>query len=75
MAAGRMLQGKIDDLPTIGLSLADAIKAGKKTFAEIGMDRAYTGAPSEATVGEGDDLYARLVTMVVTEIEEGLSAS
>jgi creatinine amidohydrolase len=75
MAAGRMVHGKIDDLPTIGLSLADAIKAGKKTFAEIGMDRAYTGAPSEATVDEGDDLYSRLVTMVVTEIKEGLSAS
>lgn len=75
MAAGRMVHGKIDDLPTVGLSLADAIKAGKKTFAEIGMKRAYTGAPSEATVDEGDDLYARLVTMVVTEIKEGLATT
>ena len=75
MAAGRMLHGKIDDLPTLGLSLADAIKAGKKTFAEIGMARAYTGAPSEATTAEGDDLYARLVTMVVTEIKEGLAVA
>jgi creatinine amidohydrolase len=75
LAAGRMVQGKIDDLPTIGLSLADAIKAGKKTFAEIGMDRAYTGAPSEATVAEGDDLYDRLVLMVVTEITEALAAA
>ena len=75
LAAGRSLHGNIDDLPTLGLSLADAIRSGKKTFAEIGMSRAYTGAPSEATIGEGDDLYARLVTMVVTEIEEGLAAA
>lgn len=75
MAAGRMVHGKIDDLPTLALSLADAIKAGKKTFAEIGMTQAYTGAPSEATTAEGDDLYGRLVTMVVTEIKEGLAAS
>ncbi|MFO0742893.1 MAG: creatininase family protein, partial [Labilithrix sp.] len=68
LAAGRAVHGTIGDLPTVGLSLADAIKAGKKTFAEIGMDRAYTGAPSEATAIEGDDLYGRLVTMVVTEI-------
>jgi len=72
MAAGKMLHGKIDDLPPVGLSLAAAIKAGKHTFLEIGMTRAYTGTPSEATVEEGDDLYTRLVAMVVAEIEEGL---
>lgn len=74
MAAGRPLPGDAA-LPTLGLSLAAAIKEGKKTFAEIGMTRAYTGAPSEATTAEGDDLYARLVTMVVTEITEGLAAA
>lgn len=72
MAAGKMLHGKIDELPAVPHSLAVAIKAGKRTFAEIGMTRAYTGSPAEATVEEGDDLYTRLVTMVVTEIEEGL---
>jgi creatinine amidohydrolase len=73
LAANKQVKSEFQSLPTIGLSLADAIKAGKSTFAEIGMDRAYTGAPSEATKDEGDDLYARLVTMVVTEITEGLS--
>ena len=61
------------ELPTLGLSLSDAIRAGKATFAEIGMDRAYTGAPREATREEGDELYERLVTMVVTEVLEGLA--
>ncbi|MBX3234215.1 MAG: creatininase family protein [Labilithrix sp.] len=74
LAAGKTPHGDVGALPTVGLSLATAIRAGKKTFAEIGMERAYTGAPSEATAAEGEDLYERLVTMVVTEIEEGLKA-
>ena len=73
LAAGRPT-GDIA-LPTLALSLADAIKAGKTTFAEIGMAHAYTGAPSEATAAEGADLYTRLVTMVVTEIKEAFAAS
>ncbi|MBX3262033.1 MAG: creatininase family protein [Labilithrix sp.] len=73
LAAGEGVRGALGELPTIGLSLSDAIKAGKATFAEIGMDRAYTGAPSEATREEGDSLYERLATMVVTEIVEGLA--
>jgi creatinine amidohydrolase len=67
------VRGAFGELPTLGLSLSAAIKDGKATFAEIGMDRAYTGAPSEATREEGDDLYERLVTMVVTEVTEGLA--
>ena len=73
LAADKRVRGDLDSLPKLGLSLSDAIKAGKATFAEIGMDRAYTGAPNEATREEGDDLYERLVTMVVTEIKEGLA--
>ncbi len=38
------------------------------------MDRAYTGAPRDATQAEGDELYEKLVTMVVTEITEALAA-
>jgi creatinine amidohydrolase len=62
-------------LPTLTLSLAAAIRAAEGrevTFAGIGMDRAYTGAPAEATPGEGEATYERLVTMVVTEILERL---
>lgn len=73
LAAGKPVRGTLGDLPKIGLSLSEAIKAGKATFAEIGMDRAYTGAPAEATREEGEELYDRLVTMVVTEVLEGLA--
>lgn len=73
LAAGHPVRATFGELPKVGLSLSDAIKSGKATFAEIGMERAYTGAPSEATREEGDELYERLVTMVVTEITEGLA--
>jgi creatinine amidohydrolase len=73
MAAGESVRATFSALPAVRLSLSEAIRAGKATFAEIGMDQAYTGAPAEGTREEGEDLYARLVTMVVTEITEGLA--
>lgn len=74
LAAGGNVRPSFGELPSLGLSLADAIKAGKATFAEIGMARAYTGAPRDATEEEGEELYEKLVTMVVTEITEALAA-
>jgi creatinine amidohydrolase len=67
------VKGASSALPAIDLSLSEAIRAGKATFREIGMTRAYTGAPAEATRREGEDLLARLTTMVVTEIREALA--
>jgi len=37
------------------------------------MARAYTGAPREASAEEGEELYEKLVTMVVTEVSEALA--
>jgi creatinine amidohydrolase len=73
LAAGRAVREEYAELPSLGVSLAEAIKAGKATFAEIGMPRAYTGAPREASLEEGEELYERLVTMVVTEVQESLA--
>jgi creatinine amidohydrolase len=73
LAAGAPVRDGFAHLPPLGLSLSAGIRAGKTTFREIGMDRAYTGAPADATVEEGNALYDRLVTMVVTEIEEALA--
>ena len=75
LAAGGHVRESFGELPTLGLSLSEAIRAGKSTFAEIGMERAYTGAPREATRDEGEELYEKLVTMVVTEIREALLLS
>ncbi len=38
----------------------------------MGMNRAYTGAPSAATRAEGDQLLDRLATMIATEVAEAL---
>ncbi len=61
-------------LPSLDVSLSDEIrKGGSVTFHGIGMDRAYTGAPAEATREEGEKSYARLVEMIVTEVTEKLA--
>ncbi len=57
-------------LPKVDINLAQAMKAGKRTFEEAGASRAYFGDPAGATVEEGEWLYARLCEMVVTVIEE-----
>lgn len=64
------------DLPKLDVSLSDAIRAaaGKPvTFQELGMTRAYTGAPADATREEGEKTFARLAEMIVTEITEKLA--
>ncbi len=73
LAAGLPVRASFEALPSLSLSLSAAIRDGKTTFSEIGMDRAYTGAPSEATRDEGYALFEKLVTMVVTEVREGLA--
>lgn len=64
------------ELPPLPISLSEAIKSrgGKDvTFREIGMERAYTGAPGIASREEGDATYQRLAEMIVTEVEERLA--
>jgi creatinine amidohydrolase len=73
IAAGGPVKEEHRALPAVGVSLAEAIKAGKSRFREIGMERAYTGAPGEATREEGEASYERLVEMVVGEVVEGLA--
>lgn len=60
-------------LPSLAISLSDGIKAGQHTFREMGMTAAYTGAPSEASAGEGEELYEKLREMVVTEVLDALA--
>ncbi len=59
-------------LPDNPTSISEAMKDGKKTFREMGGDRAYFGAPASATAAEGEESYGKLVTMVVTEVLEAL---
>ena len=73
LAAGLAVRESYRDLPKRDVSLSAAIKEGKSRFTDMGMDRAYTGAPAEATSAEGDDLLDRLAEMIVTEVTEALA--
>jgi creatinine amidohydrolase len=52
-------------------SLSQAIRAGKRTFAEAGGPRAYFGAPAAASAAEG----ARLIDALATILEEAVRAA
>jgi creatinine amidohydrolase len=73
LAAGGSARGDLQELPPIDVSLSDGIRAGKTTFRAMGLARAYTGAPGEATREEGEALYERLTEMIVTEVLEALA--
>ncbi len=60
-------------LPPLATSLSGAIAAGQTTFAAMGLDRAYTGAPAEATGAEGGELLDKLAEMVATEVAEAMA--
>jgi creatinine amidohydrolase len=59
-------------LPDVAISLSEGIKAGQASFRAMGIDRAYTGSPREASAEEGRELYARLAEMIAAEVREGL---
>ena len=61
-------------LPEVPISLADKLGAGISDFVEMGMDRAYAGAPAQASASEGDELLDRLAAMICTEVHEALGA-
>ena len=69
-AAGLADDRKLKDLFAF---LASEEAKHKKTFAEMGLDRAYTGAPAEATREEGEASYEKLAVMIATEVAEGIA--
>ncbi len=60
-------------LPAVPTSLSEGILAGKTSFKAMGLDRAYAGAPAEASAGEGEQQLALLAEMVVGEVQGGLA--
>ena len=57
-------------LAPLPIDLAKAMKDGVRTFGEAGAAQAYFGDPASASRAEGDDIYARLVRMVIVTIAE-----
>jgi creatinine amidohydrolase len=57
------LESKMIDMPA-------AIAAGKTDFMAMGMDRAYCGAPAEATAEEGERTFQTLTGLVTGLVRE-----
>ena len=47
-----------------------AVREGAGNFITAGGPQAYFGDPAAATIAEGNDIYARLATMVLTVVNE-----
>jgi creatinine amidohydrolase len=62
-------------LPPRMVDLAQAIRAGKRSFREVGLEQAYCGHPATATRGEGERLLAVLADIVVDEVTPTGAAS
>ena len=58
-----VLAAKLIDMPA-------AIAAGQTDFMAMGMDRAYCGAPAEATAEEGEQTFETLADMLVELVRE-----
>lgn len=55
------------DLPPFEAGLVPGIRGGKRSFRELGMDRAYCGDPASATAEEGERLLGILTDIVMEE--------
>jgi creatinine amidohydrolase len=65
-------EDKRSGLPELDISLSDALSSGVEDFKEMGLDRAYTGAPARATAAHGSEQLDRLAEMIATEVREAI---
>ncbi|MEO1234767.1 MAG: creatininase family protein [Myxococcota bacterium] len=63
------------ELPEVDIDLVGAMKAGLKTFPEMGAASAYFGRPADATAEEGHRSYAILAEIVSLVLQEALPSS
>ncbi len=61
-------------LPAYELNMPAAMAAGQTDFLAMGMDRAYCGAPAEASASEGATTLATLTGMLIDLIREQIPA-
>jgi creatinine amidohydrolase len=57
------------ELPPNEVDMPAAMAAGRTDFLAMGMDRAYCGAPAEATADEGRQTFETLTDMLVELVE------
>jgi creatinine amidohydrolase len=61
---------KLAQLPEKTVHLIENIQKGVQSFADMGADQAYCGAPAQATLEEGHEMIERLSDMIVTTCRE-----
>lgn len=67
---GAVREALASRLPPVNVVVQDGLRAGKVSYGEMGMSRGYAGAPAQGNADDGEDLFTRLVQMVVTEVRE-----
>lgn len=63
--APRLVDSAAADLPANEVDMPAAIAAGRTDFVAMGMERAYCGAPAEASAEEGRATFETLTDMLV----------
>jgi creatinine amidohydrolase len=64
---------RMDGLESKMIDMPAAIAAGRTDFVAMGMDRAYCGAPAQATAEEGARTFETLTGLVVSLVREAAS--
>ncbi len=62
-------------LPAYQLNMPEAMASGQTDFLAMGMDRAYCGAPAEATADEGDATLTTLTSLLIDLIRARVASS
>ena len=62
-------------LPEVPISLSDKLRAGVTSFAAMGLERAYAGAPASGSAAEGEEMFRRLADMIVGEVLSALGVA
>jgi creatinine amidohydrolase len=68
--APQLVDPAVADLPANEVDMPAAMTAGRTDFVAMGMDRAYCGAPAEATAEEGRETFEILTDMLVELVRE-----
>jgi creatinine amidohydrolase len=68
--APELVDPEVADLPANEVDMPAAMAAGRTDFLAMGMDRAYCGAPAEASAEEGRATFDTLTDMLVELVRE-----
>jgi creatinine amidohydrolase len=68
--APQLVDPEVADLPANEVDMPAAMAAGRTDFLAMGMDRAYCGAPAEASAEEGRATFDTLTDMLVELVRE-----